>query len=97
MLHFALYFQAQVSERHTTKQRTGGGPAPREVQVWWGSKAACFSGIGGDILGPHVPKVGTFPLTHELEVHRTTTEVAGSYRYILEGQPHLSPGCQQLL
>lgn len=63
----------------------------------WGFEAAGFSGIGGDILGPHVPKVGTFPLTHELKVHRPMTEIAGSHRHILEGQPHLSPGYQQLL
>ena len=63
----------------------------------WGSEAAGFSCIGGDILGPHVPKVGAFPFTHELEVHRTAAEIAGSHRHILEGQSHLSPGCQQLL
>lgn len=91
-----ICFQIQVSWKHTTKQRTGGA-VPSEVQVGWESEVDGFSGIGGDILGPHVPKVGAFPLTHELEVHRTATEIAGSNSHILEGQPHLSPSYHQLL
>jgi hypothetical protein len=97
MFQVALYFQNQVSQKHTGKQRAGGSPAPGGVQVELASKAAGSLSIGGNILGSHVPKVGSLPLAHKFKVHRTMTEVACSHRHILEGQPHLSPGQQQLL
>lgn len=86
---------SQLEAYNKAEDRRGADPS--QVHVGWGYEAAGFSGIGGDILGPHVPKIRAFPLTHELEVHRTATEIAGSQRHILDGQPHLSPGCQQLL
>lgn len=98
MVHLGcfLFLESSQLEAHN-KAESRKKPSLGGMQVGWASKAAGFLGIGGDVLGPHVPKVGSLPLTHKLKVHRTMTEVACSHRHILEGQPHLSPGEKQLL